>query len=130
MTSEITSETVGDIRRTDPIRFQVLYNAFSSIVDEMGALLQKVAFSLVVSEGREKHGEFRGIGGEGIPGVAVAVVDDGAGVEDLLDPIGIFAYDADDHVEEFGETEGLFDDGTHTDVAGVFVGVAERNLVG
>jgi N-methylhydantoinase B len=56
MTSEITSETVGDIRRTDPIRFQVLYNAFSSIVDEMGALLQKVAFSLVVSEGRDYSG--------------------------------------------------------------------------
>ena len=85
---------------------------------------------IVVSEGREKRGQFRGIGGEGIPGVAVAVVDDGAGVEDLLDPIGIFAYDADDHVDEFGKTEGLFDDGTHTDVAGVFVGVAERDLVG
>jgi len=44
------------LRTRDPILFQVLYNAFSSVVDEMGALLQKVAFSLVVSEGRDYSG--------------------------------------------------------------------------
>jgi N-methylhydantoinase B len=44
------------LRATDPVLFQVLHNAFSSIVDEMGALLQKVAFSLVVSEGRDYSG--------------------------------------------------------------------------
>ena len=45
-------------RRTsiDPITFEVLNNAFRSIVDEMGALLQSVAFSLVVSEGRDYSG--------------------------------------------------------------------------
>lgn len=40
----------------DPITFQVLNNAFSSIVDEMAALVQKCAFSLVVSEGRDYSG--------------------------------------------------------------------------
>ncbi|MFN0156115.1 MAG: hydantoinase B/oxoprolinase family protein [Gaiella sp.] len=40
----------------DPITFEVLNNAFRSIVDEMGALLQTVAFSLVVSEGRDYSG--------------------------------------------------------------------------
>jgi N-methylhydantoinase B len=40
----------------DPITFQVLNNAFSSIVDEMAALLQKCAFSLVVSDGRDYSG--------------------------------------------------------------------------
>src|SRR5580658_2434201 len=44
------------LRVSDPALFQVLHNAFSSIVDEMGALLQKVAFSLVVSEGRDYSG--------------------------------------------------------------------------
>jgi N-methylhydantoinase B len=40
----------------DPITFQVLNNAFSSIVDEMAAVVQKCAFSLVVSEGRDYSG--------------------------------------------------------------------------
>jgi len=50
------AETSRGIRTRDPIFFQVLNNAFSGIVDEMGALLQKVAFSLVVSEGRDYSG--------------------------------------------------------------------------
>lgn len=40
----------------DPITFEVLRNAFASIVDEMGAMLEKVAFSLVVSEGKDFSG--------------------------------------------------------------------------
>lgn len=43
-------------RTIDPITFEVLNNAFRSIADEMGALLQSVAFSLVVSEGRDYSG--------------------------------------------------------------------------
>jgi N-methylhydantoinase B len=39
--------------RIDPITFEVLRNAFISLVDEMGLMLEKVAFSLVVSEGRD-----------------------------------------------------------------------------
>ncbi len=37
----------------DPITFEVLRNALVSAVDEMGAKLEKVAFSMVVSEGRD-----------------------------------------------------------------------------
>src|SRR5581483_6024383 len=40
----------------DPITFQVLNNAFSSIVDEMGALIQNCAFSIVVADGRDYSG--------------------------------------------------------------------------
>src|SRR5438067_9425431 len=40
----------------DPITFQVLSNAFSSLVDEMAAVVQQCAFSIVVSEGRDYSG--------------------------------------------------------------------------
>ena len=40
----------------DPITFQVLKNAFASVVDEMAALIQNCAFSLVVSDGRDYSG--------------------------------------------------------------------------
>ncbi len=39
--------------RIDPITFEVLRNAFMSVVDEMGLMLERVAHSLVVSEGRD-----------------------------------------------------------------------------
>ena len=84
----------------------------------------KGAGRIVIGKRREEGGEFGGISGEGIPSVTVTVVDDGARVEDLLDAVGLFTDDADDHVEEFGETEDLPDDGMHADVAGDFVGVA------
>jgi N-methylhydantoinase B len=52
------SETVtaAQTMGIDPMTFQVLNNAFSSIVDEMAALVQKCAFSLVVSDGRDYSG--------------------------------------------------------------------------
>lgn len=37
----------------DPVTFEVLRNAFVAAVDEMGMMLEKVAFSMVVSEGRD-----------------------------------------------------------------------------
>ena len=45
----------GDITpgQIDPITFEVLRNAFMSIVDEMGLMLERVGHSLVVSEGRD-----------------------------------------------------------------------------
>jgi N-methylhydantoinase B len=53
MSSVVTpAQTMG----IDPITFQVLNNAFSSVVDEMAALVQKCAFSLVVSDGRDYSG--------------------------------------------------------------------------
>ncbi|MPZ68003.1 MAG: hypothetical protein GEU71_00550 [Actinobacteria bacterium] len=39
--------------KVDPVTFEVLRNALVSAVDEMGLMLEKVAFSLVVSEGRD-----------------------------------------------------------------------------
>ena len=39
--------------RIDPVTFEVLRNAFVAAVDEMGLMLEQVAFSLVVSEGRD-----------------------------------------------------------------------------
>jgi N-methylhydantoinase B len=44
------------LRKDDPVRFQVMKSALTSIVDEMGALIQRVAISLVVSEGRDYCG--------------------------------------------------------------------------
>ena len=85
---------------------------------------------IVVGEGGEEGGELIEGGGERVPGVAEAVVDDGAGAEDLLEAGGVFAGDADDHVDEFVELEGLFDDGADGEEAGVFFGVAERDLGG
>lgn len=37
----------------DPITFEVLSNAFSSVIDEMGIMLEKVSFSTVTSEARD-----------------------------------------------------------------------------
>jgi N-methylhydantoinase B len=44
------------LRYRDPVLFQVLNSAFSSITDEMGALVRRAAFSLVVSEGGDYSG--------------------------------------------------------------------------
>jgi N-methylhydantoinase B len=40
----------------DPVTFEVLRRALSSVVDEMAVMLEKVAFSTVVSEGRDFSG--------------------------------------------------------------------------
>jgi N-methylhydantoinase B len=37
----------------DPITFEVLANAFTAVVDDMGAMIEKVAFSTVVSIGKD-----------------------------------------------------------------------------
>lgn len=43
----------GRRQQLDSITFEVLRNAFRAVVDEMAVLLEKVAFSTVVSEGRD-----------------------------------------------------------------------------
>jgi len=85
---------------------------------------------IVIGKRREQGFDLGQRGGKGIPGIAIAVIDDGSGAEDLLDARGVFAGDTDDHVDELGEAEGLLHDGAHADVAGVFVGVAHGDLVG
>ena len=37
----------------DPITFEVLANAFSAVVDEMGVMLEKVSFSTVTTVGKD-----------------------------------------------------------------------------
>jgi len=51
-----TGKSRDGLRYRDPILFQVLNSAFSSITDEMGALVRRAAFSLVVSEGGDYSG--------------------------------------------------------------------------
>jgi N-methylhydantoinase B len=46
----------GGLRYRDPVLFQVLHSALASITDEMGALIRRAAFSLVVSEGADYSG--------------------------------------------------------------------------
>ena len=52
----MTDSQRSGLRYRDPILFQVLNSAFSSIADEMGALVRRAAFSLVVSEGGDYSG--------------------------------------------------------------------------
>jgi N-methylhydantoinase B len=56
MTAEALAPATPGLRHRDPILFQVLNSAFSSITDEMGALVRRAAFSLVVSEGGDYSG--------------------------------------------------------------------------
>ncbi len=85
---------------------------------------------IVVGKWGQQVFDFAGFGRERIPPVAVAVEDDAAAAEDLVDAGGVFACDADDHVDQFVEAEGLVDDGADAEVAGVLFGVAEGDLVG
>jgi N-methylhydantoinase B len=57
MTSSGTEATAqmsgGAARGIDPITYEVLANAFTAVVEDMGAMLEKVAFSTVVSIGKD-----------------------------------------------------------------------------
>lgn len=53
-----------DTQRLDPITFEVLHNALISLVDEMGVLVNTVAFSLVVSEGHDFSGSLCAANGD------------------------------------------------------------------
>ena len=73
---------------------------------------------VVVGDQCEKRRSFRKVGSEAIPGVAVAIVDDGAGLQHLLDAAGILPDDTHNHVDEFAATKDLLHDRTHAHVAG------------
>jgi hypothetical protein len=88
------------------------------------------ARGFVIGEGEQEALDFFGLGLEAVPRVPVAVVDDGAAAEDLVDAGGVFAGDADDYVHQFEELEGLLEDGADAHVPGVFVGIAEGDLGG
>lgn len=73
--------------------------------------------------------EFGAFGGERIPRIAVAVVDHRASAKDLLETRGILADNGDDQVQEFAELKGLFHDRAHAEIAGVFVGITDGDLL-
>lgn len=83
---------------------------------------------VVVWKFSENRLEFGEISWEWVPGITVAVIDDRAGPEDLLDASGILANDGNDEIGELVELEGLFHDRPHAEVAGVFIGIADRDL--
>ena len=64
------------------------------------------------------------------PQVAVEVIDDCPGMENLPDARGIFACDAQDHVEEFVQTKSLPYHRPHGYVSGFFFRVTGGNRFG
>jgi len=78
----------------------------------------------------EEGGKFGWGGVDCVPPVAVGIEDDCAGAEDLLDAVRVFSCDADDHVDEFGEAEGLADEWADADKLGVVFGIFDGDLGG
>ncbi len=72
----------NSLRESDPILFQVLNSAFSSITDEMSALTMRAAFSLVVSEGGDYSGTISNRRGELVA----------SGVRDLAAHLGTIPF--------------------------------------
>src|ERR1700675_1007690 len=85
---------------------------------------------IVFGEGNQQLLDLFALGGEGVPPIAVAVVDHGAAAKNLLHPRRIFSRDAYDHVHQFVQAEGLLDTRAHAHEPGVFFGVAEGDLFG
>lgn len=85
------------LRYQDPILFQVLDSAFSSITDEMGALVRRAAFSLVVSEGGDYSGTISNRAGDlvasGVTDLAAHLGTIPFTVKGVLDWIGVPAED-------------------------------------
>lgn len=52
-TAQSTTDAVGGRDGIDPITFEVLNNAFSAVVDQMGVMLEKVSFSMVTTIGKD-----------------------------------------------------------------------------
>jgi len=103
----------------------------SAFERDCGALVcAEWAGGIVAREVRERGCEFFGRKIERLPPVAVKMIDDGAGVEDLANSRGIFAGDAENHVEEFVRAEGLALNGADVEIVGVFFGEADGNRFG
>jgi hypothetical protein len=97
--------------------------------DYLGAIfLAERAGGLGVGIGGEERREFGWSGVDCVPPVTVGIEDDGAGAEDLLDAVGIFSCDANDHVDEFCGAEGLADEWADADELGVVFGVFDGDL--
>jgi len=104
----------------DPITFEVLNNAFRSIVDEMGALLQSVAFSLVVSEGRDYSGTICTATGDLVS----------SGSTDLPAHLGTIPYTVKGMLDWIGmPAEEYFDPGDLVVVNDAYIGGTHNNDV-
>jgi hypothetical protein len=92
--------------------------------------LAERAGGIGVGIGGEEMCELGWGGVDCVPPVAVGIEDDCAGAEDLLNAVGVFSCDADDHVDEFGGAEGLADEWADADELGVVFGVFDGDLGG
>src|SRR5271165_167438 len=87
------------------------------------------AGGIVVREGSQQRFQLRLLGRKTLPRVAIAVVDDRAGVQDLLHAGDVFAGDAHHHIYKFAQAERLLYHGAEAYVACVFVDVTNGNLL-
>jgi N-methylhydantoinase B len=117
MSGTITpAQTMG----IDPITFQVLNNAFSSIVDEMAALVQNCAFSPVVSDGRDYSGTICNAAGDLVA----------SGTTDLPAHLGTIPFTVKGMLEWIGESkESYFTAGDIVIVNDAYVGGTHNNDV-
>ncbi|MFN8231919.1 MAG: hydantoinase B/oxoprolinase family protein [Actinomycetota bacterium] len=63
-------------RKIDPITYEVLSNAFTAVVDDMGAMLEKVSFSTAVSIGKDYVCAMVTPSGRSSPAASAACHDD------------------------------------------------------
>jgi hypothetical protein len=109
----------------------VAWRSAGGLEDYLGAiLLAERAGGIGVGIAAEERREFGCGGVDCVPPVAVGIEDDCAGAEDLLDAVGIFSCDADDHVDEFGGAEDLANERADTDELGVVFGIFHGDLGG
>src|SRR5205814_4821495 len=83
---------------------------------------------IVIWKTREKSGEFDFVGRETVPPVAITVVDNSAGAENLLHACDVLARHADHHMRELGKAERLLHNRPHGDIARVFFREAQRDV--
>src|SRR6266699_2808547 len=83
-----------------------------------------------VRKSRQRRGQLRFVRVKPRPQVAVEVIDDRPGMENLPDASGIFPCDAQNHVEEFVQTKRLPHNGPYGYVSGLFFRVTDRNRFG
>jgi N-methylhydantoinase B len=106
------------LRYRDPILFQVLNSAFSSITDEMGALVRRAAFSLVVSEGGDYSGTISDRAGDLVA----------SGVTDLAAHLGTIPFTVKGTLEWIGvPAEEYFQPGDVVLVNDPYVGGTHHN---
>jgi hypothetical protein len=100
----------------------------AALKQSVGALVSgEWARGIVIRKIRERGGEFRFVRVKSSPGIAVKMIDDRPGMQELLDARQIFSRDAEDHIEEFIQAERLPHERPHGHVSGFFFRVANGN---